>query len=144
MNEPLCKSVIISIGVVGLSILLAGCGTAAGNAAADLGLAGAGGAIGYQVSAHRIGSAAAGAALGYLGSRVAQSESQRAVNEAEQRGYDRAMNQAVKQQYWIMQRQQREPRTDEPDARLTPVVVPETTVNGVIQNARVEHLRVAP
>lgn len=144
MNVPLCKSVIIPIGVVVLSVLLAGCGTAAGNAAADLGLAGAGGAIGYQASDHRTGGAAAGAALGYLGSRIAQSESQRAVNEAEQRGYDRAMNQAVKQQYWIMQRQQRESRTEETDTRLTPVVVPETTINGVIQNSRVEYLRVGP
>lgn len=144
MNVPPYKPITFTLGASFAALLLSGCGTAAGNAAADLGLAGAGGAIGYQVSDHRVGGAAAGAALGYLGSRIAQSETRRAVDEAEQRGYDRAMNQAVKQQYWIMQRQQREQRTEEPDARLTPVVIPETTVNGVIQNPRVEYLRVGP
>jgi len=46
---------------------LAGCNTV-GSAAADLGLAGAGGVAGYQVSDGKIGGAAAGAALGYIGS----------------------------------------------------------------------------
>lgn len=129
---------------VALSALaLAGC-NAVGGAAADLGLAGAGGVAGYQVSDGEIGGAAAGAALGYLGSRVAQSEIQRGMSEAEKRGYDRAMNQAVKQQYWLMQAQQRERPADERDARLVPVVIPETKINGVIQAAHVEYLRVEP
>ena len=121
---------------------LAGCSTA-GRAASDLGLAGAGGVVGYQVSGKKFGGAAVGATVGYLGSKVAQSEVSRGQVEAEKRGYDRALNQAVKQQYWIIQEQQRSRETqDESPARLVPVVVPETKINGVVQNAHVEYLRV--
>ena len=125
------------------ALALAGCNTV-GSAAADLGLAGAGGIAGYHLSDGKVGGAAAGAALGYLGSRVAQSEIQRGMNESEKRGYDRAMNQAVKQQYWIMQTRQRE-RQDargERDPHLVPVVIPENNINGVIRAAHVEYLRV--
>ena len=127
-------------GVLTAVCLVTGCSTVGGTAA-DLGLAGAGGAVGYEVSNHRIGGAAAGAAAGLLASKVAQSEVRRSVQEAEQRGYDRAMNQAVKQQYWIIQNQQRR-SVEVADVHLTPVVIPETKVNGVIQKAHVEYVRV--
>jgi hypothetical protein len=126
------------------ALALTGCSTA-GSAAADLGLAGAGGVAAYHLSDGKVGGAAAGAALGYVASRVAQSQVRDGMNDAEKRGYDRAMNQAVKQQYWLMQAQQRaKPASDERDARLMPVVVPETKINGVLQNAHVEYLRVEP
>lgn len=129
--------------VVGVwaALALTGCNTV-GSAAADLGLAGAGGVAGYQLSDGKVGGAAAGATLGYVGSRIAQNEIQRGMTEAEKRGYDRAMNQAVKQQYWIIQARQQQRPASEADARLVPVVIPETTINGVIQNAHVEYLRV--
>lgn len=133
---------LIAVLVAGGALALTGCNTV-GSAAADLGLAGAGGVAGYHLSDGKVGGAAAGAALGYLGSRVAQAEVRREMSEAEKRGYDRAMNQAVKQQYWLMQAQQRErPASDERDARLVPVVIPESNINGVIQAARVEYVRV--
>jgi hypothetical protein len=126
--------------VVGLAFT--GCNTV-GSAAADLGLAGAGGVVGYHVSDGNVGGAAAGAALGYLGSRFAQSEIQRGMSEAEKRGYDRAMNQVVKQHYWLLQAQHRDrSASDQRDPRLVPVVIPETNINGVIQTAHVEYLRV--
>ena len=125
--------------------VLAGCSTPVGSAAADLGLAGAGGFAGYQLSNGKIGGAAAGAAVGYVGSRIAQSQVQKALSEAEQRGYDRALNQAVKQQYWIIQDQQRSRETPpQSESRLTPVVIPGTKINGVVQNAHVEYLRIEP
>lgn len=120
---------------------LTGCNTV-GSTAADIGLAGAGGVAGYQLSDGKISGAAAGATLGLIGSRIAQSEIRRELSEAEQRGYDRAMNQAVKQQYWLMQARQRESIVDERDVQLLPVVIPESNINGVIQNAHVEYLRV--
>lgn len=129
--------VAVAIAVTGLT----GCSTA-GRAAADLGLAGAGGIAGYQVSNGKAGGAAAGAAVGYLASKVAQSKVAQAQAEAEQRGYDRALNQAVKQQYWIIQNQQRSRETPpEIETRLVPVVIPETKINGVVQAAHVEYLR---
>lgn len=121
---------------------LTGCSTA-GGMASDIGLAGAGGALAYELSDGDIGVTAAGAAGGYLVSKLAQSQVKKAINEAEQRGYDRAMNQAVKQQYWIIQNQQRSFETSQSDtARFVPVQLPETTVNGVILNPSVEYLRV--
>ena len=121
-------------------LVFTGCSTV-GGAAADLGLAGAGGVAGYQISDGKIGGAAAGAALGYVGSKIAQSEVQRATSDAEKRGFDRGMNQAVKQQYWLMQAQQRE-SAQPTETDLKPVVIPETKVNGVVYNAHLEYLRV--
>lgn len=122
--------------------MLSGCSTL-GGPAADVGLAGAGGVAGYQLTDGKIGGAAAGAVVGYAASRIAQAEVRREVSDAEQRGYDRAMNQAVKQQYWIIQGQQRSRVTaEEPDAKLVPVVIPETKINGVLVQAHVEYLRV--
>jgi hypothetical protein len=121
---------------------LSGCSTA-GGMASDIGLAGAGGALAYELSDGDIGVTAAGAAGGYLVSQVAQAQVKKAIKNAEQRGYDRAMNQAVKQQYWIIQNQQRSYEDHrESSARLVPVELPETTVNGVILNPSVEYVRV--
>lgn len=121
---------------------LSGCSTA-GGMASDIGLAGAGGALAYELSDGDMGVTAVGAAGGYLVSQFAQSQVKKAIRNAEQRGYDRAMNQAVKQQYWIIQNQQRSFETNTADtARLVPVELPETTVNGVILNPSVEYLRV--
>jgi|GEM_PF-1996341 len=143
-QRPFSRIVIITT-LFGLAWSLAGCSTPVGNAAADLGLAGAGGVAGYKLSNGKPGGAAAGAAVGYVASRIAQSQIQQALSDAEQRGYDRAMNQAVKQQYWIIQNQQRSRETSsQPEARLQPVVLPETKINGVVQNAHVEYLRLEP
>lgn len=133
-------SAAMALAVCVAALLLCGCSTV-GGAAADLGLAGAGGVAGYEISDGKIGGAAAGAALGYVGSKIAQSELKRATTEAEKRGFDRAMNQAVKQQYWLMQAQQRE-QVQPANAEFKPVVIPEAKIDGVVYNAHVEYLRV--
>ena len=129
------------LALLALSLVLAGCSTGAGGVASDVGLAGAGGVLGYKLSDGNAGVAAAGAAAGYVVSKVAQSEYKSAAQKAEKAGYDRAMNQAVKQQYWIMQNQQKTLPVDDERPRLVPVVMPETNINGVIQKAHVEYLR---
>jgi hypothetical protein len=121
---------------------LSGC-SSLGGPASDVGLAAAGGAVGYEVTDHKIGGAAAGAAVGYVASQVAQTTVRGAVREAEQRGYDCAMNQAVKQQYWIIQNQQRtSENADENRAEYVPITLPETTTNGVIHNSTTVYIRV--
>lgn len=125
-----------------LPLVLAGCSTGAGGVASDVGLAGAGGVLGYKLSDGNAGVTAAGAAAGYVVSKVAQAEYKSAAQKAEKAGYDRAMNQAVKQQYWIMQNQQKSLPVDDERPRLVPVVMPETNINGVIQKAHVEYLRI--
>lgn len=120
----------------------AGC-AGLGRGAAEVGLAGAGGAIGYEVSDHKVGGAAAGAAVGYLAAKIAERQVQHSENDAERRGYDRAMNQAVKQQYWIIQEQQRAAKT-EARPTMVPVKIPETNTDGVIRNASIAFVPVGP
>lgn len=137
-RRRLVAALALALVVAGLS----GCSTA-GGMASDIGLAGAGGALAYELSDGDIGVTAAGAAGGYLVSKVAQTQVKKAITKAEQQGYDRALNQAVKQQYWIIQNQQRSYETrQESAARLVQVELPETTVNGVILNPSVEYIRV--
>jgi hypothetical protein len=128
-----------------LPLALVGCATGAGGVASDVGLAGVGGVAGYELSGGKVGGAAIGAATGYIASKVAQSGYKSATQKAEKAGYDRALNQAVKQQYWIMQNQQKSlPPENELGPRLVSVVIPESNINGVIQNAHVEYLRIDP
>jgi hypothetical protein len=129
-----------------LLIVLTGCGTL-GSSTTDLVLSGTGGAIGYEVSGKKIGGAAIGAASGLVLSKVAQAQVGKAITEAEQRGYDRAMNQAVKQQYWITQNLQKRNRRDgegedETGARTLAITLPETvTDDGVILKSSTEYIR---
>jgi hypothetical protein len=126
-------------------LALTGCASGMGGAASDIGLTGAGGAVGYEVSGGKIGGTAIGAGVGYLASKVAQSQFANATQEADKAGVDRAMNQAVKQQYWIIQNQQKSVVTDdERNPRLVPVVFPQTNINGVIQNSHIEYLSIEP
>lgn len=125
-----------------MALLCAGC-AGMGRGAAEIAGTGTGGVIGYEVSDHKIGGAAAGAAVGYLATKVAERGVQHAENDAEKRGYDRAMNQAVKQQYWIIQEQQRAAKT-EARPTMMPVVVPETTQDGVIRKESVAFVPVGP
>jgi hypothetical protein len=126
-------------------LALTGCASGAGGMASDMALTGAGGALGYEVTGGKPAGIAIGAATGYLASKVAQSQFDQATKDADKAGFDRAMNQAVKQQYWIIQNQQKSlVSTNERDPRLVPVVFPETNINGVIQNAHVEYLEIEP
>lgn len=100
------------------ALVLSGCSTL-GSTAADVSLAGAGGVAGYHLSDGKMGGAAAGAAVGLIGSRVTQDEVRREIKAAEERGFHRALNQAVKQHYWIIQNQQRSrENAAEPEVRL--------------------------
>jgi hypothetical protein len=128
-----------------LPLALCGCGTGMGGAASDVGLAGAGGVLGYEVSGDKVGGAAIGAGAGYVASKIAQASYKHGTSEAEQTGYDRAMNQVVKQQYWIIQNQQKTMQpADARDPHLVPVVIPESRINGVIVASHVEYLRIGP
>jgi hypothetical protein len=125
------KTIVLLLSVS--TTFLSGCASLR-QPATDIVLTGAGGAIGYHSSGKSIKGAAIGAGAGYLVSKIAGNEITAAVEDAEKRGYDRAMNQAVKQQYWIMQNQQRGENTDTaPEPRYVNVRLPEAvTPDGVI------------
>ena len=142
MKKQQCNAAVV---LAGCALLFGSAGCAGlGGTATEVGLAGAGGAVGYEVSDHKVEGAAVGAAAGYLAGKVARTEVKRGEDEAEKRGYDRAMNQAVKQQYWIIQNQQRSAKTEVRSASMVPVVVPETTVDGVIRKESVAFVPVGP
>lgn len=121
-----------------IALCAAGCGTLR-QPASDIALTGAGGAIGYEASGKKIKGAAIGAGAGYVVSKIAGNEIDAAISDAEKRGYDRALNQAVKQQYWIIQNMQRGDFLDAQGGapasapRFVRVLLPETaTEDGVI------------
>jgi len=122
------KNIIISLLFAVACFLFSGCGTLR-EPASDVLLTGAGATIGYEASGKKIGGAAIGAGVGYVASKITNGQMNAALTDAEQRGYDRAMNQAVKQQYWIIQAQQRrENSAEENDARYITVTLPETVL----------------
>lgn len=126
-------------GALTLTLTVAGCNSF-GGPVADVGLASLGGAAGYELSGDKIGGAAVGAAAGYITSKVVESNREAAISEAEKRGFNRALNQAVKQQYWIIQNAQRS--SESSSSRLIPVQIPAQSSNGVITNPTTEYIRV--
>ena len=132
------------IPLLAFPLLFVGCTTAdIGKSVSDIGLSGAGGVIGYKVSNGDPAATAGGALAGYLVSKTVQSSQDHSLKEAEKAGYERALNQAVKQQYWIIQNLQKSLSPyGARDPRLVPVVIPETKINGVTIKAHVEYLRV--
>ncbi len=113
-------------------LMLSGCGTMR-QPATDVVLTGAGGYIGYEASGKKIGGAAIGAGAGYIASKIALNEIDAAIADAEKRGFDHAINQSVKQQYWIIQNHQRSDGVSASEPRYVTVQLPETvTADGVV------------
>ena len=119
---------IILITSFALTLALTGCGTV-GQSAADMTLTGAGGYIGYAVSGKKIGGAAVGAGSGYLASKLFQNQFGKQLEDAERLGFDRAMNQSVKQQYWITQNLQKADAKSGPEPRFISIRIPETVTD---------------
>lgn len=129
----------IALGTAIFSCLFSGCATAR-RTVSDVGLAGLGGVTGYELSGGKIGGAAVGAAIGYAASKVAQTEAKREIENAKKEGYERAMNQAVKQQYWIIQNQQR--ASESP--RYVPVQIPAQKIDGVVTSPTIHYIKIDP
>jgi len=57
-------------------------------------------------------------------------------------GYDLGRSDAVKQQYWIVQNLQKQPKTTPPKVTDLPVVIPGQTVDGVTTVPHTETVRI--
>jgi len=122
------KTITALLTMLAICTLFSGCGTLR-EPTTDVLLTGVGATIGYEASGKKIGGAAIGAGAGYIASKITNAQMNAALSDAEQQGYNRAMNQAVKQQYWIIQNQQRrESTTEENNARYITVTLPETVL----------------
>ena len=57
-------------------------------------------------------------------------------------GYNLGRNDAVKQQYWMVQNLQKQPKAPQPKVTELPVTIPGQTVNGVTTVPHTETIRV--
>ncbi len=134
----------IALLLILISGLLSGCANSdVGKSATVLGGSALGAYTAYEASdgdaAWTTGGAVIGAAAG-LGANALVEENERI---AYRNGYEAALNQSVKQQYWITQNRQKEDEYTEPEepGAFVPVVLPPQEINGVIQEERVIYVK---
>lgn len=119
--------------------LLAGC--AASRPIGAVGLGAAGALVANQLSGGDPGLTAAGAAGGVLLSEGAHYLARKETAKAYASGYDKGRSDAVKQQYWLQVRLQKD-AAGSGQVRLYPVRLPEQTVDGVRIQPTVRNLRI--
>lgn len=123
-----------------LGLVLAGCNTV-DSTLADVGSGAAGGAIANKLSDGNTLLTATGAGLGVGLSRWTQKRIKQSEEMMYRSGFQDAMNQNVKQQYWIIQNRQKEQnRAYQCKAELVPVLIPEQVIDGVRIKERVEYI----
>jgi hypothetical protein len=124
-----------------LAFALSGCAGATRVATATLG-AGLGGAAGNVLSDGDPLLTAAGAAGGVLLSETLNYASDSRAKKAALEGYNKGRSDAVKQQYWIMENQQRAALNITEEISLYDIPLPEQEIDGVILNPRTATLRI--
>lgn len=117
------------------------CGCAASRPIGAVGLGAAGALVASELSGGDPGLTAAGAAGGVLVSEGIHYLARRETAKAYASGYDKGRSDAVKQQYWLYVRLQRE-SAGAGQVRLYPVVLPEQQVGGVFFQSTVKNLRI--
>ncbi len=108
----------------------------------DAGAAAAGGVIANKLSDGDPLMTGVGAAGGVAVSEIAQTLSAKQGQTQYTNGYQQGRSDAVKQQYWIVQNQQKQSKTPPPQTSYLPITVPGATTNGVTTLPRTEYIRV--
>ncbi len=137
------KTIIVSVSLLTAAIL-SGC--ASGNAARKANVIGGsaiGAALGHNASDGDAAWTIGGAAIGALTAAGTNGMAERNERQAYRSGYEAALNQSVKQQYWIIQNRQKEDTSNQGTDRGTfvPVVIPEQEIDGEITNERIIYVR---
>lgn len=130
--------------VILLSTFGVGCSTSnVGKASTTISGGALGAAIAYEASDGDQAWTAAGAALGTLTALGANALAETNERKAFRSGYETAMNQSVKQQYWIIQNRQKEDTFASESTKETfvPVKIPEQEINGEIRSERIIYVR---
>lgn len=122
-----------------LCLLTAGC--AASRPLGAIGLGAGGAVLANELSDGDPALTAAGAAGGVLLSEGLHYLARKETSKAYASGYDKGRSDAVKQQYWLYVRQQRE-ASRAGQVRLYPVVLPEQRIDGAIFQPSVKLLRI--
>jgi len=130
--------------LIPLIAFLTGCASSqTGKNAAIIGGSALGAAIAHEVSDGNAAWTVGGAAAGALTAISVNAIGDRNERIAYRNGYETALNQSVKQQYWVIQNRQKEDTyTETSDSEsFVPVVIPEQQVNGEIQNEHIIYVR---
>ena len=122
-----------------VSILASGC--AASRPLGAVGLGAGGALIASELSGGNPGLTAAGAAGGVLLSEGVHYLARKSTAKAYASGYDQGRSDAVKQQYWLYVRLQRDSQRAG-QVRLYPVVLPEQQIDGALFQSTVRNLRI--
>ncbi len=126
------------------AVLLTGCSSSqAGKNAAVIGGSALGAAVAHEASDGNAAWTVGGAAVGALTAISANAIAEKNERRAYRNGYEAALNQATKQQYWILQNRQKEDQYSDQAATesFVPVLIPEQEINGEIQNERIIYVR---
>ena len=122
-----------------IPLLAAGC--AAVRPVTDMAAGAGGGVIANQLSHGDPGITAAGAAGGVLLSEGGFYLANNASAKSYAEGYDKGRSDAVKQQYWVLIRQQQQKAVPD-NISLYAIPVPEQNIDGVILNPTTKYLRI--
>lgn len=125
--------------VLTIALLVNGC--AASRPIADVALGAGGAVLGSELSDGNPAMIAAGAAGGVLLSEGAHYLARKESAKAYLSGYDKGRSDAVKQQYWLYVRLQKD-RGGQAQVRLYPIHLPEQEIDGAIFKPSVKHLRI--
>jgi len=124
--------------------LFSGCASSeVGKSATVVGGSALGAVVANQASDGDAAWTTGGAALGAVTALGANALAEENERLAYRNGYEAALNQSVKQQYWIIQNRQQEDAFNEPEepGTFVPVVLPAQEINGVIQEERVIYVK---
>ncbi len=137
------KTIFVSITLLTAAIL-SGC--ASGNGARNANLIGGsaiGAALGHNASDGDAAWTIGGAAIGALAATGANAMAERNEQRAYRSGYEAALNQSVKQQYWIIQNRQKKDTSKQgtETGTFVPVVIPEQEIDGEITSERIIYVR---
>ncbi len=108
----------------------------------DAGAAAAGGMLASKLSDGDPLMTGVGAAGGVAVSEIAQTLSAKQGQKQYTNGYQQGRSDAVKQQYWLVQNLQKQPKTPAPQTAYLPITVPGATTNGVTTLPHTEYIRV--
>jgi hypothetical protein len=124
-----------------LLIALLGAGCAGTRPASAVALGAGGAALANELSDGDPLITAAGAAGGVILSEGLHYAARKQAEKAYTNGYEKGRSDAVKQQYWLMVRQQRTQAHD-PNIRFYEIPLPEQTIDGVIFQPTTKYLRI--
>ncbi len=124
--------------------VLSGCASGhAGRNANVIGGSALGAALGHNASDGDASWTIGGAAIGAITAAGVNATAERNERQSYRNGYEAALNQSVKQQYWIIQNRQKEDTNNQETETGTfvPVVIPEQEIDGEITSERIIYVR---